>query len=150
MKKIANLTCMFALATFIVGCVTTITTHSMSRHSSRSTRQGTSTITGQAFVKTVGGEVRYGAGDEVSLVPVTPYTTEMTLAWRANVLGRPPQTDPGYSSIFAGLLPMEVAILSFRTFQPGIIIFCVLFFGVCLIRMVSLSRLAEWLMHRRT
>ncbi len=37
---------------------------------------GTSTVTGQAFLKTRGGEVRFGAGCEVVMVPVTSYTTE--------------------------------------------------------------------------
>ena len=37
---------------------------------------GTSTITGQAFLKTRSGELRFGAGCEVVMVPVTPYTTE--------------------------------------------------------------------------
>ena len=37
---------------------------------------GTSTVNGQAFLKTRGGEVRFGAGDKVQLIPVTAYTTE--------------------------------------------------------------------------
>lgn len=37
---------------------------------------GTSTITGQAFLKTRAGEVRLGAGNTVELVPLTPYTRE--------------------------------------------------------------------------
>ena len=38
---------------------------------------GSSTVTGQAFLKTRGGEVRFGAGNEVVMVPVTSYTTEI-------------------------------------------------------------------------
>jgi hypothetical protein len=37
---------------------------------------GTSTITGSAFMKTQGGDVKVGAGDTVELVPSTPYTAE--------------------------------------------------------------------------
>jgi hypothetical protein len=44
--------------------------------------RGTSTITGQAFVKTRGGEVRFGAGNEVKLVPYNAYTHEI---WQANL-----------------------------------------------------------------
>jgi hypothetical protein len=39
-------------------------------------KPGTSTISGQAFVKTRGGDVRYGAGNEVGLNPVTTYSNE--------------------------------------------------------------------------
>ena len=38
---------------------------------------GTSTITGQAFMKTVGGDVKFGAGESIVLLPVTSYTTEL-------------------------------------------------------------------------
>jgi hypothetical protein len=37
---------------------------------------GDSKIIGQAFLKTRGGDVKYGAGNEVVLIPVTPYTRE--------------------------------------------------------------------------
>lgn len=37
---------------------------------------GTGTITGQAFLKTRGGDIKLGAGNQVQLVPVTSYTTE--------------------------------------------------------------------------
>jgi hypothetical protein len=43
---------------------------------------GTSTITGQAFQKTQGGDVKYGAGDDVYMVPITSYTRE----WHDKVL----------------------------------------------------------------
>ena len=37
---------------------------------------GTGSISGQAFLKTRGGEVKYGAGNEIYLNPVTTYSTE--------------------------------------------------------------------------
>jgi hypothetical protein len=93
MKGIRNLSCIVALATLFAGCVTQ---HQMTTPFDESKFQpfvgkGTATITGQAFLKTVGREVRYGAGDPVILTPVTPYTTEAMLAERSLQL---PQTDP--------------------------------------------------------
>lgn len=43
-------------------------------------KEGTSTITGQVFMTTRGGDVKYGAGRQVSLTPVNPYTTEAAQA----------------------------------------------------------------------
>ena len=48
-------------------------------------RPGTGSITGQAFLKTRGGEVRFCAGEPVSLNPVTTYSREW---WNVVVLGR--------------------------------------------------------------
>lgn len=39
-------------------------------------KPGTGRIAGQAFLKTVGGDVKYGAGDDVYLNPVTSLNTE--------------------------------------------------------------------------
>lgn len=59
--------------------------------------KGTSAIAGQAFLKTRGGEVKFGAGNEVVLVPVTGYTQEMTRMMKAHI----PVTherDPRYAA----------------------------------------------------
>lgn len=94
MKTIANFTCFIAIAAFAAGCVTPprqLTTPQAATPQptipfDESALQpfavkGTSNITGQAFLKTAGGEVRYGAGDNVLLIPVTPYTTEKIQAF---------------------------------------------------------------------
>jgi hypothetical protein len=39
-------------------------------------REGTGVLTGQAFLRTRGGDVKYAAGREVTLNPVTAYSTE--------------------------------------------------------------------------
>lgn len=39
-------------------------------------KKGDNTITGQAFLTTRGGDVKYGAGRIVTMVPSTPYTEE--------------------------------------------------------------------------
>ncbi len=41
-----------------------------------STKPGTGVVTGQAFVTTLGGDVKYAAGKTVGLLPVTSYSTE--------------------------------------------------------------------------
>lgn len=38
--------------------------------------EGPSSITGQAFAKTRGGDTKYAAGETVTLLPVSDYTTE--------------------------------------------------------------------------
>jgi hypothetical protein len=50
-------------------------------------KKGTSSIVGQAFQKTRGGEVRYGAGETVLLIPVTSYSKEL---WHASLPGNAP------------------------------------------------------------
>jgi hypothetical protein len=43
-------------------------------------KKGTGKVTGQAFLKTKGGDVKYGAGEEIKLVPSNSYTQEI---WEA-------------------------------------------------------------------
>ena len=59
--------------------------------------RGTSTITGQAFLKTRGGDVKYGAGNEVVLVPVTSYTREMTRMMKTGA-SITKERDPRYAA----------------------------------------------------
>lgn len=52
---------------------------------------GSATIRGEAFLKTRGGEVRYGAGNTVTLMPVTSYSREI---WQAALQGKVTDKDP--------------------------------------------------------
>ncbi len=65
---------MFAL----VSCTTnaTLTTPFDAQEASFINQVGTSSISGQAFLRTTIGEVRYAAGSDVFLIPVTKYSTE--------------------------------------------------------------------------
>jgi hypothetical protein len=61
------------------------------------TYKGTSSISGQAFLKTRGGAVRYAAGDAVYITPATSYTREIAQFLEDNdrdttiVQGGPPE-----------------------------------------------------------
>lgn len=118
-SKIANFTCFIAIAAFAAGCVTPprqLTTPQATPPQAASPEptipfdesalqpfagKGTSTITGQAFLKTAGGEVRYGAGNDVSLIPVTPYTTERVKAFVA-------ARDPILAGILAQFIDLRL------------------------------------------
>lgn len=58
---------------------------------------GASTITGQAFTRTVGGEVRYGAGSTILLLPHTGYVEQCVSLLRQNA-----NTSCGQSLFHAG------------------------------------------------
>jgi hypothetical protein len=57
--------------------------------------KGTAIVSGQAFLKTVGGDVKLGAGCEVKLVPATPYTDEVHESGRRGIRLEAP--DPRYA-----------------------------------------------------
>jgi hypothetical protein len=54
--------------------------------------KGNSKIVGQAFLKTRGGDVKYGAGNDVALVPFTPYIEERYKALIDNVFMENPDS----------------------------------------------------------
>nr|GFC27967.1 hypothetical protein [Tanacetum cinerariifolium] len=54
-------------------------------------KSGTGTVTGQVFLRTVGGDVKYGAGSPVLLLQETDYMQQFYLAWLGNK--RAPEID---------------------------------------------------------
>lgn len=46
-------------------------------------RTGTAAVTGQAFLRTKGGDVKVGAGSEILLIPVTSYSQVFYNAYKA-------------------------------------------------------------------
>jgi hypothetical protein len=69
---------LFSLA-IIIGCTPVIQVSSpfMEDELAPFTKDGTSTIYGQAFLKTKGGDIKYGAGETIYLIPSTTYTKEL-------------------------------------------------------------------------
>lgn len=69
----------FLFVLFVAGCAVAPIKQSISLDESAlqwATGSGSATITGSAFLKTKGGDVKVGAGDKVELIPAAPYTRE--------------------------------------------------------------------------
>jgi hypothetical protein len=77
---------------------------------------GTSTIQGQAFLKTRGGEVRYAAGNTVSLIPVTSYSSEI---WRASLAGFRTTTDPRFDTYIRRVIADGFGNFEFKNIPAG-------------------------------
>ena len=85
MRKVLLTICLLVGMLMVQGCVTTIQRIPFPAKEYKELPKkniGTATVRGQAFLKTVIGEVRYAAGNEVDLAPVTSYTTQMYNAWK--------------------------------------------------------------------
>jgi hypothetical protein len=54
-------------------------------------KSGTGTVTGQVFLRTVGGDTKYGAGSQVILLQETDYMRQFYFAWQDNK--RAPEID---------------------------------------------------------
>nr|WP_286948296.1 hypothetical protein [Pseudomonas sp. UBA6718] len=48
-------------------------------------KTGTGSVSGQVFMKTRGGDVKVGAGNEVLLIPITSHSRTLYLAYQLNV-----------------------------------------------------------------
>jgi len=88
---------------------------------------GTATVHGQVFMKTMVGEVRYGAGNEVRLAPVTTYSTqvlEVTGNWNYTNYTIPPkfvpeEPDPRLDDYAATTMADGEGRFEFRNVPPG-------------------------------
>jgi hypothetical protein len=131
-SKFCSCLASLALAIVLTGCVTP---HKMATPYNEADFQpfdgtGTSTITGQAFLKTVGGDVKYGAGNTVSLMPVTRYTME---AWTAARSGKAPQTDLRLQAHIRKAVADATGNFEFRNIPAGeYYIECPIFWGVAM------------------
>lgn len=75
MKKLVLL----AVALVMAGCATVMPEPRMpfpAEEYAKLNRSGSAKVTGQVFLKTAGGDVKFGAGNEVILNPVTSYSDE--------------------------------------------------------------------------
>lgn len=79
---------------------------------------GTATVEGQAFMKTRGGDVKYGAGNTVLLIPNTPHSFD----WYARITaGRqtPPELDPRLARLVRKTTAGGDGRFKFENVPPG-------------------------------
>ena len=94
MQKLARVRNVVVLGTvlgLVVGCATgvdrTIRTPYNSSEMASYAGTGSATITGQAFSRTRGGDVKIPAGNTIYLVPLTNYTREVLDKYYASAIG---------------------------------------------------------------
>lgn len=81
-------------------------------------RTGTGVVTGQAFLKTRGGDVKYGAGEEVYLQPATSYSDQW---FNVNYLGQQTLADGDPRSAQGRLATQSdgTGSFTFKNVPPG-------------------------------
>jgi hypothetical protein len=110
------------VALLISACVNQVQPHQMAtpfseKDFARYAKKGTSSITGQAFLKTRGGEVRFGAGETVTLIPVTAYSNEL---WNASLIGaRVAYVDPEYAKYTKNTVTDGAGNFEFKDLPAG-------------------------------
>lgn len=97
------------------GCVRpyTMQTHFDPSDATWSKQPGTASISGQAFLRTRGGDVKTCAGSKAFLAPSTPYTREAVAAWTSGRYSKVDNRDPQAARRLAASLttaPMRHAI----------------------------------------
>ncbi|WP_448647115.1 hypothetical protein [Pseudomonas mohnii] len=80
-------------------------------------KEGTGIVKGQIFLKTVGGDVKYGAGIEVSLIPATSYSASAWEAYQTNSKLTPP--DPRVKEYSIRTQSDGTGNFEFRDVPPG-------------------------------
>lgn len=88
----------FSLAILATGCATPppyVVTNLLDHNAMKSYKaEGSAKVIGQAFLKTRGGDVKYGAGELVTIYPDVPYINEVnSIPWysRNNAQGIDPE-----------------------------------------------------------
>jgi hypothetical protein len=85
------------LATLTIGCTHEMQSSFVKEDFAQYEGKGTSAVAGQAFLTTRGGNVKYGAGRAVYLIPVTPYTAEWVQNCLSGTFGKKATLDPRLS-----------------------------------------------------
>lgn len=81
---------------------------------------GTATIQGQAFLKTRGGDVKYAAGNEIYLLPVTSYSNQwyrVSLEWPKKAIN--PIYDPRYKQYITTVIGDGEGRFEFKNVPAG-------------------------------
>jgi hypothetical protein len=77
---------------------------------------GSATIKGQAFAKTRGGDVKYGAGNTISLLPMTPYVEE---CYNLSAFGRRTTCGNNISDLARTTIADGSGNFAFESVKPG-------------------------------